>query len=310
MNPQSDVLPELPAEQQAGVPAAMARTRPFYWSVRRELWENRFVFVAPVVVGAVVLTAFMVNAIHLAGRPGAPLQLQIPSQPTPIEQPYAIAAILIVLSGLLAGAFYSIEALHRERVDRSIVFWKSLPVSDLSTVLSKATIPLVVLPLVMIVVIVITHLGMLLLNLLVRLASGAGMAALRTQTPLFELWVALLYGVVAMALWHAPIYGWLLLVSGWARRAAFLWATLPLIAICILEKIAFSTSYFASFLEYRFSGWWAAAFRYQRPCCVPHPLSTLTPGTLLSAPGLWIGLAIAAIFLAGAVRLRRRSGPI
>jgi ABC-2 type transport system permease protein len=288
----------------------MARTRPFYWSVRRELWENRSVVVAPVVVGAVILIAFLVNAIYLAGRPGAVLELHIPNQPTPIEQPYAIAAILIALSGVLVGAFYSMEALHRERVDRSIVFWKSLPVSDLCTVLSKAAIPLLVLPLLMAAVIVVTHLGMLLLNSLVRLASGAGLAALRTQTPLFELWITLLYGVLVLALWHAPLYAWLLLVSGWARRAAFLWASLPLIAVCILEKIAFNTSYFASFLQDRFSGWWAAAFGYQRPCCVPHPLSTLTPGTLLSAPGLWIGLAIAAIFLAGAVRLRRCSGPI
>jgi ABC-2 type transport system permease protein len=310
MNPQPDVVPELPLEQQAGVPAAMARTRPFYWSVRRELWENRSVVVAPVVVGAVILIAFLVNAIYLAGRPGGVLELHIPNQPTPIEQPYAIAAILIALSGVLVGAFYSMEALHRERVDRSIVFWKSLPVSDLCTVLSKAAIPLLVLPLLMAAVIVVTHLGMLLLNSLVRLASGAGLAALRTQTPLFELWITLLYGVLVLALWHAPLYAWLLLVSGWARRAAFLWASLPLIAVCILEKIAFNTSYFASFLQDRFSGWWAAAFGYQRPCCVPHPLSTLTPGTLLSAPGLWIGLAIAAIFLAGAVRLRRCSGPI
>jgi ABC-2 type transport system permease protein len=309
MNPPSNVVPELP-EPESSVPAAIARTRPFYWSVRRELWENRFVSLGPVVVAAVILIAFLINAIHLAGRPGAVLELHIPNQPNPIEQPYAIAAILIVVSGLLVGAFYCVEALHRERVDRSIVFWKSLPVSDVTTVLSKAAIPLVVLPLLVAGVIVVTHLGMLLLNLLVRLASGAGLVALRAQTPLVELWIALLYGVAALALWYAPIYGWLLLVSGWARRAVFLWASLPLIAVSILEKIAFSTSYFASFLGYRFSGWWPEAFRSQRPCCVPHPLRTLAPGTLLSAPGLWIGLAIAAIFLAGAARLRRHNGPI
>ncbi len=64
--------------------------------------------------------------------------------------------------------------------------------------------------------------------------------------------LVLLYGLVVLALWHAPIYGWLLLVSGWARRAAFLWAVLPLVAICILEKIAFNTSYFASMLKLPF----------------------------------------------------------
>ncbi len=310
MNPPSNVAVELPLEPQTGVTDAIARTRPFYWSVRREMWENRSILFAPLVVAAVVLTAFLIDAIYSAGRPEAALELHIPNQPTPIDQSYAIAAILIVLSGLLAGAFYCGEALYRERADRSIVFWKSLPVSDVTTVLSKASVPLLVLPLLMAGVIVVTHLGMLLLNLLVRLANGAGPVALQSHAPLFELWIALLYGVVALTLWHAPIYAWLLLVSGWARRAVFLWASLPLIAICILEKIAFRTSWFASFLGYRFSGWWAEAFGSQRPCCVPHPLRTLTPGTLLSAPGLWIGLGIAAIFLAAAARVRRYRGPI
>ena len=40
------------------------------------------------------------------------------------------------------------------------------------------------------------------------------------------------------------------------------------------------------------------------------PMTHLTPGNFLSSPGLWIGLAIAAAFLAAAVRLRRYREPI
>jgi ABC-2 type transport system permease protein len=110
------------------------------------------------------------------------------------------------------------------------------------------------------------------------------------------------------ALWYAPIYGWLLLVSGWARRAPFLWATLPLLAIGVVEKIAFNTSHFAAMLANRISGDAAAV---TVPGGLPmDPMTHLTLGHFLSSPGLWIGLALAAAFLATAVRLRRYQGPI
>ncbi|HXN49972.1 MAG TPA: hypothetical protein VN893_25195 [Bryobacteraceae bacterium] len=307
MNPPSSVAPE--SGPQPPRPAS-SRTRPFYWSLRRELWENHSIYLAPLAVAAVVLIGFGVNVIHSAGGAGTPLALHLPNDPTPIDQPFAIAAVLLILTGMLTGAFYCLDALYGERRDRSILFWKSLPVSDLTTVLSKASIPLVVLPLVVFAIIVATHVAMLLLNAAVLLASGVGLGTLRTHTPLVELWVALLYGVTVLALWQAPIWGWLLLVSAWARRAVFLWASLPLIAVCILEKIAFNTSRFAFFLGYRFAGGLAHAFGTGRPCCIPHPLTSLTPGNFLSAPGLWTGLVVAAIFLAAAARVRRYRGPI
>ena len=70
-----------------------------------------------------------------------------------------------------------------------------------------------------------------------------------TQVHLFPMSLMLLYHLITVhVLWHAPFYGWLLLISAWARRAAFLWAVLPIIAIAFVEKIAFNTSHFATFL--------------------------------------------------------------
>jgi ABC-2 type transport system permease protein len=114
-----------------------------------------------------------------------------------------------------------------------------------------------------------------------------------------------------IALWHAPIYGWALLVSGWARRATFLWAVLPLLAIGVLEKVAFNTSHFGSMLKDRLFGTADTAFAFQ-----PHrgvaidSLIQLTPGRYLATPGLWLGLVFAAAFLAAAVWQRRYRGPI
>ena len=115
----------------------------------------------------------------------------------------------------------------------------------------------------------------------------------------------MLYGLVAIALWHAPIYGWALLVSGWVRRATFLWAILPLLAISFFEKITFNTSHFASMLKDRVLGFAPEAFAFHA-----HTVPQLTPGRYLSTPGLWLGLVFAAVFIAAAIRLRRYRGPL
>jgi len=129
--------------------------------------------------------------------------------------------------------------------------------------------------------------------------------------PLFSDWFVLLYGLVAIALWHAPIYGWLLLVSGWVRRATFLWAVLPLIAIQIFEKITFGTQYFGLFVKHRLMGF-APALSTSTAATIPRSirLAQLTPGKYLSTPGLWFGLIFAAVFIAAAIRLRRYRGPL
>jgi ABC-2 type transport system permease protein len=151
---------------------------------------------------------------------------------------------------------------------------------------------------------------MLLVSTVVLVTNGLSPAT-SSQLPLFQSWVTLLYGLVAMVLWHAPIYGWLLLVSAWARRAAFLWAVLPLPAIGVVERIAFQTSYFGAFVKYRLVGWMAEAFASNPRGPVPiETLTQLTPGRFLNGPGLWIGLVFAVAFLAAAARLRRYRGPL
>jgi ABC-2 type transport system permease protein len=293
----------------------MSVPRPFYWSVRRELWENRSIYVAPLAVAAVVLLG---SAISLVGVPRsvrgvAALDLEI--QSAMLAHPYAHIAMLLVATGILVGIFYCLDALHGERRDRSILFWKSLPVSDLTTVLSKAIIPFVILPLIIFVTTVVLQFIMLLMSSAVLLATGAGVTTLWARLPLFQMQLVLLYGLIVLALWHAPIYAWLLLVSGWARRAAFLWAVLPLVAIGVFEWIAFHTSYFGSLMHDRVGGFAAHAFALRQPGSGPldpHfiPLALIAPGKFLSTPGLWLGLAAAAIFLALAVRLRRYREPI
>src|SRR5438874_13224769 len=111
-------------------------------------------------------------------------------------------------------------------------------------------------------IIVVTQFTMLLISTLALLPSGLATTTWANFN-LFRQSLILLYGLIAIALWHAPIYGWALLVSGWARRATFLWAVLPLLAIGFFEKITFNTSYFASMLGNRLMGFAPAAFDFQ-----------------------------------------------
>jgi ABC-2 type transport system permease protein len=283
-----------------------AKPQPFYWSVCRELWENRSLYVAPVLVAIVVLFGFVFSTIGLPERRRDVL-LDPATARAKIEAPYDMAAIMLILTAFIVGVFYCLDALYGERRDRSILFWKSLPVSDSTTLLSKATIPLVVLPLVTFAIVVATQLVMMLWTSFLLISHGMSPASTWTYVPLFRNSFILLYGLAAIALWHAPIYGWTLLISGWARRATFLWAVLPFLAIAFFERITFGTSHFALMLKDRLMGFAPQAFAFHVNS-VDCP--TLTPGRYLSSPGLWIGLVFAAVFIAVAIRLRRYRGPL
>jgi ABC-2 type transport system permease protein len=302
MNTQSDTES---VDPQRITPAVMSTPRPFYWSVRRELWENRSIYIAPLLVAAVALVSFSLSAV--AGIWEKPLRLN-PAQP---QAPYDLAAGLMMLTGIVVSVFYCLDALHGERRDRSILFWKSLPVSDLTTVLAKASIPLVLLPALTFAITVAMQWLMLLVSSAVLPASGLSVTELWTNLSFFRMSLLLLYHVLmAHALWPAPIYCWLLLVSGWPRRATFLWAALPLLAIAGVEQIIFHTWHFAALVGGRLIGAVPSVASTSPDMFPTDPMTHVALGSFLSSPGLWIGLAVAAMFLTAAVRLRRYQGPI
>ena len=311
MNTASSAFPAAEMDLPGAAPADLAPTRPFYWSVRRELWENRSIYLAPLGVGAFALVALVIHWVTMPSHlPGvAEPDPRYPGMTAPGT--YESVTVLMLAAAVVIGAFYCLEALNSERRDRSILFWKSLPVSDAATVLAKAAVPLVILPLLTFAVIVATQLVLLLLNTAGLLAQGQSAAPVWGEMQVMRAWPALLYAVAAISLWHAPVYGYLLLVSAWARRTAALWAVLPLLAIGLLEKLTMDTSAVASLVKYRLFGWHQEAFAGHAPAAMMFdPLAPLTPGRFLTTPALWIGLVLAAVFLAAAVRLRRYREPI
>ncbi len=290
-------------------PAPLAATRPLYWSVRRELWENRSIYLAPLVAAGVVLFGFLINTIRLPHRMRLLATLTPEQQHGVVVMPYSIVATLLILTTYIVAVFYCVDALYGERRDRSILFWKSLPVSDLTTVLAKACVPLVVLPAIAFTVSLAMQAVMLAWSTFLLGVTGAGVGELWARLPLVSMTFVMAYGITVHALWHAPIYAWLLLVSAWARRTPLLWAALPPLALGIFERIAFGTSYFGGFVKYRLIGAMSAAFAAQGEQDIDR-FSQLDPLRFVTTPGLWIGLLGAAAFLAAATRLRRSREPL
>ncbi len=293
MNSPSNAVTEAQATAQPVAATGMSRTGPFFWSIRRELWESKYIYIAPFGVAAVFLLAFAIADPSLRRHP--------------MNIPYELSGALIMGTALLVGLYYAVDSLYSERRDRSILFWKSLPVSDLTAVLSKLAIPLVIVPLLSFVITIVTQLLMLLLSSAVRLVSGLSVAELWSQpASFFQVSLTLLYHIVLVhGLWYLPIYGWLLLVSAWAPRAPLLWAVLPPFVIYGIEKLAFNTSHFLALLQERFLGPSSAAAPEHAAM-----VQQLIPHHFFSEPSLWTGLAVGAIFIAIAVRLRRYRGPI
>jgi len=302
MNTQTNASP--PLESQAVALKVIPVTQHIYWALRREFWESRWIYLAPVAVAALFLLGFL---IHLPMHGLSALDPAGKRQS--LIEPYDMAAALLMGTFLFVAMFYCIETLQRERRDRSILFWKSLPVSDVTTVLTKASIPFVVAPLIACAIAFVTQFLMLLASSVVLGISGRSVAAYWDQVSLFRASLLLLYHVMTVhVLWGAPIYGWLLLVSAWARRAGLLWAVLPPLAIGTLEKLLFNTTYFGAFVGRFFTG--GAEGSYPPGTLPMDPGTHLTPGRFLLTPGLWLGLAVTAAFLAAAIRLRRYRDPM
>lgn len=282
----------------------------FAWSVRRELWEHRSIFLAPLAIAGLVLVAFFYKAGAFAAAMASLGALPPAKQAFAAVMPYSLAASAILVTGWIVGIFYCLDALNGERRDRSILFWKSMPVSDTTTVLSKVFIPAVVIPVIVCVVAIAAQAVMLAVHSAILLAKGIDLGELWRRLPVVQMPVAMVYGMVAHTLWFAPIIGWLLLVSAWSRRATFAWAFLPFLAAFAFESIAFGTSYVSQFLRYRVTGATAAAFKADASKEPITQIAQLDPLKFLATPGLWWGLVLAAVLVAAAIRLRRHREPI
>jgi len=226
-----------------------------------------------------------------------------------------------LLPMLVIVSFYLLDCLIAERRDRSILFFKSLPVSDLTTVLSKVVTALLVAPGLAVAALIATQLGVLLLASIALAAGDGGIAPLWDPLRLLSVWVFGVYTVLALGLWYAPFLTFLLAVSAWARRAPLLWASSPL-ALMIVEVVLTGRSRLAALVAAYLNGFWTTAYLHEFRIAIGEDEANellqqsqigsgtrmwdwMNPIGLLTSPALWVGLLVAAGFVAGAVYIRR-----
>jgi ABC-2 type transport system permease protein len=291
--------------------SAPSVTQALIWSIRRELWEFRSIYVGPVIVAALIVLSHIGRGLLRAPQMRDLAALSAMQQQELIERPYSLAALFLMGITFIVAIFYCLEAMQSERRDRSILFWKSLPLSDLTVVLSKMSIPILILPLIAVVLTIVSHVVMAVFSTIILKITGQSTEMFWSHFSLGQIWGMMLYHMLILhGLWFAPVYGWLLLVSAWARRLAFLWAALPLVILGVGEKVAFNTSHFLHWLEYRFGGGAPGAEAYPGGPMAMHSWAHLHFDQLLLSPGLWTGLAFAAVCVVAAVRVRRSRGPM
>jgi ABC-2 type transport system permease protein len=297
--------------------------------VRREFWEHRAFVIAPAIVAA-----FWLVLALLAGIFGEfevdELRAVMQNHPDLEHRaPDAVAGLLVSLTipfaivmGVVA-VFYLLDSLYADRRDRSVLFWKSLPVSDRSTVLSKLATVGVALPL-------LTFAAALATTLVV-----AFIACVRLSIEGIHIWHLLwnpvvwfaahgifLYALAAAVLWYLPVFAYLLLVSAAAGRAVMLWAVLPPLGLMLVEKIIFRTEYVADVIGNRIGGWMPLALNVghggehalvidgKRVPFSTHIGDIIDPATFLSSPGLWLGLLAAAVLTYAAIVVRRHRSDV
>lgn len=299
----------------------------FVWLLKRESWETRAIWIAPAITAAICI----VIAISMRMKLGLVVgeidgdSAELMADSSKLRAMGAISinilASAFVLTALFTQFFYSLDALYGDRRDRSILFWKSMPISDLETVLSKYFIAAVVIPVVAVLFALLTHpivFGITTVGL-GGLVGTAAYEAFFSPSAWLNGAGLLVWLTFASVLWYLPWIGWLMAVSAFAPRSPIMWAVLPPAAIALLEKGVFDTNYFIGTIGERIgpAGLLRNALDHVegRGLSVKidsdsmelpqNLLSLVATGKFFAAPGLWIGFAVAAAFIAAAVWARR-----
>jgi ABC-2 type transport system permease protein len=281
--------------------------------IRREFWEHRALWIAPLVLVGIY---FCMCFVPGPGIVGIPKGVHIPDL-GPERSVVAFLGFQVGLTSfliLLMGAvvfFYLADCLYAERKDRSILFWKSLPVSDWITVLSKAVVALVVMPIAICALALVANLiayGILWIRfhdtaVMPNFIRWDTVAWLRLNGNVFA-------NILVMSLWYLPIVGYQLLLSAWARSSVLVWTLLPPLALMLAEGWFVRSWHVANFLGYRL--FWGMWDHRMPPDLEPSAHNTvdkvLHSTNLLPALGninLWLGVAVGAVLVLAAIRIRR-----
>ena len=309
--------------------------------IRREFWENRSLWMVPAVVIGIltVLSLYMLIAVvfghsqtvNTVDANGIHFHLDnLPdfANAAPQQVVGFIRASTFMLGLIFSSImkivlfFYLLDSLYSDRRDRSILFWRSMPVSDTRTVLSKLVTAVFSFSVITLAATIVLQLILLLFTLIMGAALGVhAWSILGYPGSFIGSWLYLAYGLVAQAIWYLPFFGWVMLASAWAKKAPFLWAVLVPLGLMGAEGWVFHSANLARLIFRHSLNWIPLAFNFDMDMS-PKPqiaglldnsvdvVTVASVGRFLASPELWIGTALAAAFIYGAIWLRRNRSEI
>lgn len=292
--------------------------------IRREFWEHRSIWVTPAAIASIV-TLGTLTALIFAGEFAVELDVAIfgaqniagDTERMAVLTGFFVGSSWLFLVGLgILTIFYALDSLYAERKDKSILFWRSLPVTDAETVISKLLTALVLIPVVAIVAIIGTHLiNLIVTSIWVSMKGGDAGVLIWGSVPLLDNWLATALAIFGTSIWMSPFLGWFLFVSAYTKRAPLLMAFLPLVLIPMLEGIFLRSAHFAEAVWGRgakiplFSGIDMEGFFDEGHARVKEEMVSLLAyldlTRFVTSIDTWIGIFVCGLLTTAAIYVRR-----
>ena len=285
----------------------------------REIQEHKVAFVyAPFFVSFIL--CFVIASVYFGGTSIQTDQFNFSTEyydeeiRQAMQSVSSVSRIDIVRTGLLVLGFpilltvgfgllaYSLSTFADERKDRSLIFWRSLPVSDLTTVLSKVFVVTLIVPLMVLPYIILLQ--------LVAMTSASIFFATNDIVSFGWLWGSyiitdwfrIIFSLWAQALWSLPLFLWLMLAGTFAARP-IAGAIVPPVILIVLEGVIFKTNLVLEFIENRI-GFWSRSDSFPKEYQELRVVDITDILLLFSTQDLWIGILASVILVAGIVYFR------
>ncbi|PCI61234.1 MAG: hypothetical protein COB37_08570 [Kordiimonadales bacterium] len=303
--------------------------------VKREILEGKNGFIrVPLILSAIAL-AFLIfsaigfgNVIYIDGMEREGIEnvgdaVSILQEKEPEGLPLAVTMMYWFTTSLPWVAlpfviFFSLlGSLYEERRDRSILFWKSMPIADWQEVLIKLFVPIFIAPLIFLGVIIAAQLAVAIFMTIVVLFQGGPALEMLPLGYMITTWFAFLGHYLLGMLWMLPFLAWLLLVSAFSGRMPFLWAILPPGILVAIEGIFFKSASIAKWISIHLGGWRIMLedkLGQVNPDTPREVFDIIVSGSLAASLSVtfssiyfWTGLVIAAAFVYAAIEMRKRA---
>ena len=295
--------------------------------IRREIWEHRSIYVTPMAIAIIVTLGVFAMLIFASGF-AAELDAVIFGATNIAGEAERKAALtgfflgtswVFLIALAVLTVFYCLDSLYAERKDKSILFWRSMPVTDAETVISKLITALLVIPVAAIIGIIATHLvNLVVTSVWVSMKGGDASLLIWGSVSLLDNWLAAVIVILATGIWMSPFIGWFLFVSAYTKRSPLLMAFMPLFLLALLEKIILRTHVFAEYVLGRGDGMPLIRtdnierFFDEEQWRIAEGATSLLVHLdivqFLTSPATWAGIIVCGLLSTAAIYVRRYRG--